>query len=265
MSQSQSERPPGAEARAAELREQLHYHDYRYHALDDPEIPDAEYDRLFRELRYLLAVQAAPAGLARLRGLGMLAFIHPRLAGKDGTAACERVQAGQEVLNWYRLLYRPERPERWKVLVLLLLWACPPNELAAALSDFELRARDARNLVADRRQGEELARALHAGEAVVADDVALFEATEALSLEGLLALMAARPEDRVRERLSHYLQHLRGTASALTGDELVALGVPQGPAVGEWLRTLTRARLRGKVASAAEERALVTQGQEGAT
>ncbi len=32
------------------LREQIRYHNYRYHALDDPEVPDAEYDRLVREL-----------------------------------------------------------------------------------------------------------------------------------------------------------------------------------------------------------------------
>lgn len=36
--------------RAAELRATLHYHNYRYYVLDDPEISDAEYDRLLREL-----------------------------------------------------------------------------------------------------------------------------------------------------------------------------------------------------------------------
>ena len=41
--------------RAAWLREQLHRHGYHYYVLDDPEIPDAEYDRLFRELQELEA------------------------------------------------------------------------------------------------------------------------------------------------------------------------------------------------------------------
>lgn len=35
------------------LRQQLRYHNHRYYVLDDPEIPDAEYDRLFRELQAL--------------------------------------------------------------------------------------------------------------------------------------------------------------------------------------------------------------------
>ena len=42
-------------ARMQSLREQLHHHAYRYYVLDAPEIPDAEYDRLFRELQALEA------------------------------------------------------------------------------------------------------------------------------------------------------------------------------------------------------------------
>ena len=39
--------------RATELRGLLDRYNYRYHALDDPEVPDAEYDRLMLELRAL--------------------------------------------------------------------------------------------------------------------------------------------------------------------------------------------------------------------
>jgi DNA ligase (NAD+) len=38
-----------------QLREQLRFHAYQYYVLDDPHIPDAEYDRLFRELQQLEA------------------------------------------------------------------------------------------------------------------------------------------------------------------------------------------------------------------
>ena len=35
------------------LRDQLNHHSYQYYVLDEPEIPDAEYDRLYRELQAL--------------------------------------------------------------------------------------------------------------------------------------------------------------------------------------------------------------------
>ncbi|HEY2652651.1 MAG TPA: NAD-dependent DNA ligase LigA, partial [Solirubrobacteraceae bacterium] len=44
-----------AAERAAELRREVEYHNYRYHVLDDPEIGDDRYDALFDELRRLEA------------------------------------------------------------------------------------------------------------------------------------------------------------------------------------------------------------------
>jgi DNA ligase (NAD+) len=55
---------PDWQARAAELRERIEQANYRYHVLDDPDITDAEYDRLMRELE---ALEDA----------------HPELAGTD--------------------------------------------------------------------------------------------------------------------------------------------------------------------------------------
>jgi DNA ligase (NAD+) len=45
--------PAKIQERADALRELLHHHAHRYYVLDEPEIPDAEYDRLFRELQQL--------------------------------------------------------------------------------------------------------------------------------------------------------------------------------------------------------------------
>jgi DNA ligase (NAD+) len=48
------------EERATELRQVLDYHLYRYHVLDDPEISDPEYDRLYDEL---VAIEESDPGL----------------------------------------------------------------------------------------------------------------------------------------------------------------------------------------------------------
>ncbi|MGH9081693.1 MAG: NAD-dependent DNA ligase LigA [Acidimicrobiales bacterium] len=57
---------PDPASRAGELRALIAYHNDRYHRLDDPEVADAEYDELVRELRSIerahpeLAVEGSP-------------------------------------------------------------------------------------------------------------------------------------------------------------------------------------------------------------
>lgn len=47
--------PEAAAARVADLRAEIDQHNYRYYVLDDPSVPDAEYDRLLRELEAIEA------------------------------------------------------------------------------------------------------------------------------------------------------------------------------------------------------------------
>ena len=44
-------KPASPSVRAEKLRAALHHHNHRYHVLDDPEISDAEFDALLRELK----------------------------------------------------------------------------------------------------------------------------------------------------------------------------------------------------------------------
>jgi DNA ligase (NAD+) len=75
--------------RVEELREQIRHHNYLYYVLDAPEIPDAEYDRLFRELERLeaqhpeLVTPDSPTqrvGAAPLRAFGEVRHHVPMLS-----------------------------------------------------------------------------------------------------------------------------------------------------------------------------------------
>jgi DNA ligase (NAD+) len=88
--------PSDAPDRVTELRRLVEHHNYRYHVLDDPEIPDAAYDALFDELQALEAehpelvtpesptqrVGAAPAAgftkVAHLQPMGSLEKVTTR-------------------------------------------------------------------------------------------------------------------------------------------------------------------------------------------
>jgi DNA ligase (NAD+) len=97
-----------AKARLEELRALIHYHNHRYHVLDDPEIADVEYDALFDEL---LTLEAE----------------HPELVSLDSPS--QRV--GGEPLDGFRTVAH-ERP-------MLSLEKCTSFE---ELSDWLIRCRN---------------------------------------------------------------------------------------------------------------------------
>ena len=66
--------------RARELRKQIEHHNYRYHVLDDPEVSDAEYDRLMRELKALEEQHPGP-GHARFADAARRRDARQRAAG----------------------------------------------------------------------------------------------------------------------------------------------------------------------------------------
>jgi hypothetical protein len=75
----------GEAQRIARLRDEINQHDHRYYVLNEPAVPDAEYDRLMKELRELEAA-------------------HPELVTADsptqrvsGTAAAEFAEARHEI------------------------------------------------------------------------------------------------------------------------------------------------------------------------
>ena len=70
------------------------------------------------------------------------------------------------------------------------------------------------------------------------------------------------PVSRAVSNLRLYLSRLRHVSTSLSGGDIVAMGVPEGPRVGEVLRELLEARLDGVVESAEEERELASRRME---
>ena len=75
---------PGTTDRAEELRRLLQEHGHRYYVLDDPQIADAEYDSLFRELQTIEAqhpeLVTADSPTRRVGGMALAAYVSVRHA-----------------------------------------------------------------------------------------------------------------------------------------------------------------------------------------
>jgi tRNA nucleotidyltransferase (CCA-adding enzyme) len=76
-------------------------------------------------------------------------------------------------------------------------------------------------------------------------------------LTALTASLLAAGSATAAEHIELYLSVLRYVKPALSGDDLIYMGVPQGPGVKEILQRLREARLDGKVTSKKEEEEMV--------
>jgi tRNA nucleotidyltransferase (CCA-adding enzyme) len=81
----------------------------------------------------------------------------------------------------------------------------------------------------------------------------LVQALSPYPLPALWALAAATDPDGVREQCLDYLTKARHIRPLLGGNDIIALGVPEGPRVGEMLRRLRAAKLDGEVKSRTDE------------
>jgi tRNA nucleotidyltransferase (CCA-adding enzyme) len=95
---------------------------------------------------------------------------------------------------------------------------------------------------------------------------ALAELLAPFPLPTLWAFTALTDDPTVYDRLLDYLTTARNQRPLLTGDDLLAMGAPQGPQLGELLRRLRAAKLDGESSSLEDERRLarrlITEGDK---
>jgi len=212
--------------------------------------------RILNELLPILEEPRAAAILRRLDAFGLLAALHPSLHVDE---ACERrLDRATEALSWFRLLYTGEAIVGWIPLWLALTGRLPEADARELEARLGITGRTAEKLAASRRGARDAPRALKP--LVEGKDLppsAVAQRLEPLPVEGLLWLMAQETADAARRAISRYLVLGRHVRPSLTGADVMALGVPEGPEVGELLRGLRDARLDGLVSTREEEEARV--------
>ena len=197
-------------------------------------------DRIRHELERILQEWVPYPALARCAELGVLEAIHPALGPGNHLARLSQGLAGihdpDPLVYWAALAY-PLTPGEGESVIHRLN---SRSGWSAVIRDtIELRQREPR-LAAPGLPPSRYCRLL-----------------EGLSIHASLGVSALTESDLVRQRLLEFLETLRFVHPELTGSDLLALGIPPGPGLGQLLRRLKDARLDGQVSSVAEERELV--------
>jgi tRNA nucleotidyltransferase (CCA-adding enzyme) len=190
--------------------------------------------RVRDELMDLLAEHEAPAAVERMRDLGVDRALHPALDPDPDLIASASL--GAAAIGADRGL-----------AALAALISAAPDELDGWLGDLQLDARDRDAVARAAREAPVIARGLAERERTPSELLDLLggEPPEALAL----ALALGAPS----EPILSWVTDLSGVALEIGGDDLLAAGVPEGPAIGRSLEETLRRKLDGLVQGRDEE------------
>ncbi|HUV91411.1 MAG TPA: CBS domain-containing protein [Anaerolineae bacterium] len=257
--------------RAARLESRLGFHlDERSAGLIADALPllkRVSGDRIRHELELIFDEPEPERGLCRLEELGVLAYVHPSLH-------CDR---------WLRSRYRSIREELRPGIVQAEAWRseAPRAEaqgetwglipedvsfLHLALLAYRLGGQEVEELASRlkvKRDDTEDLRVLPALKDVLAQlgkarrPSAVYRLLKPYPARVLAVAWIAADNKRLRERLERYQSEWRRVETALTGDDLRAMGLKPGPLFRELLGALREARLDGRVRTREEEVGMV--------
>ncbi len=199
--------------------------------------------RLFHELKLIFDEKAPLPCIRRMEDYDILRLIHPLL--KLNPAKMDVLTELERVLHWYRLLYLSPAPEPW---VLYLLGLCGNGKYldVAAVTDRLAFSRKVRqDFLTLRENVREVYNLLNQWMQRDGSMSGLNNLLAPIAPEGILYLMARAKTEAARKHISHYLTRLRGETPDITGNDLLAMGIPAGPAYGRVLRRVLAAKLDG--------------------
>jgi tRNA nucleotidyltransferase (CCA-adding enzyme) len=197
-------------------------------AVDDGALATVSGARVRDELMDLLAEPNVAAAVARMGELGVDRALHPALTGDAALVAS--AYAGATTIGAVGALS-----------ALAALCSEAPDELDGWLGDLHLTAGQRDAVARAARDGERLARELHRREHGPSELVSLLgqEPPEALAL----ALAVGAPPNPILR----WAEELRYVRLEISGEDLIAAGVPEGPGLGRALRETLARKLEGLV------------------
>ncbi|HWC85028.1 MAG TPA: hypothetical protein VG388_00715 [Solirubrobacteraceae bacterium] len=196
-------------------------------AVDGGALGTVSGSRIGSELRLLAREDDPVAALAALGGLGIDHALHPRFGLRDAELARRA------------LALLPPDGRRDMLALALAASGVPPAELTRLLDDLAFEADMRDGVLAAAAGAEGTARALAA--ATRPSEIAAAVGRAGAELVAIAGALGARRQAR------EWLERLRHVHLEIDGGDLIAAGIPEGPAVGRGLRAALAAKLDGLV------------------
>ena len=220
-------------------------HGFAKSCVDMQLVGDLSSVRLRDELVALLSERDVEWTLGRLFELGIAREVHPKLA--TGAKTVTLVQKLDALVAEMGL---QDEVITWRLRFAAITRNMAHDELYVWLERLKLRRIDAQAVTAAVVVGPLLASRLAKPEM---RDWDIYRALRSIPLDAVLFGLAGIEPGEVESRLRRYLVDIRHRTVSVKGDDLLALGMKKGPAVGRVLDKLQELRVEGMIEGRAAE------------
>ncbi len=196
--------------------------------------------RLWAELKNLLQEKHPIAAMQMLQQYRLLSFVHPAV-GID-SFVLELLYRVESVLSWFNLNFPHEKVLHWKIYLMALLEKLNRAERMAVAQRFQLVSSVQEILRFYKSNIRDIFSRLKTGD----NSSSLYFSLREYPLEVLLYAMARIEEQDYKQRIANYIRDLRDIRLDINGDDLVQMGMKQGPEIRELLDEVMKAKLNGQ-------------------
>ncbi len=208
--------------------------------------------RISKELILIFEDDHPVKTVKMLESYGLLEFIHPQI--KLTQAKLSLLYRIEEVLSWYRLLYRSDQPENYLVYFMGLIDSLEEKARMEMGQRLALKKKDRDLLENYPKKIHQTVSSLQKKEKIKNSDI-YFQVKD-LPLEVILFLIAKIKNVELKKLLTSFLLQFRNITLEIKGKDLKALGLKPGPEFSEIFRTILSAKVDGKVKNKREEIAM---------
>ena len=202
--------------------------------------------RIFNEIQLMFEENSPLACFQRMEKLKLGAAIHPLLRITPGKA--EVFASMEKTLSWYKLSYLKPEPKPWVCYFLCLTIPGKYLETASMLERFAFTESERKLFLLWREETLNVIKSLqkYRQTGATVSMSRLHELLSHLPLEVALFILSSLANEEERRPLVHYITAVRNIKVDIGGEDLIALGGTPGPAFGEILRKVLKAKLDGQ-------------------
>ncbi len=211
--------------------------------------------RVLTELRLILQEPDPLPAIKRMDDYKLLRVIHEDISFNKSTAAL--LTAVKHVLAWHELLFFDTDYQPWRIYFMALIKGLSLGRTITLCKRLEIPPGLTRLFGIQRLDAEKCALWLDRNKD--ARPSAIFHRLNKFDLEPRLYMMACCQSRHGQKAVSAFCTSYKHLRPAITGKDLIAMGLEPGPAFRKILDRIRDAKLNGKVKTVQEEKELARQ------